>query len=58
MGVCYRLYPDLFGYVTDHVVVNRDIFSEQNCLYKNQAPVLGPLFAHHRIVSAVKRLVC
>lgn len=27
MGVCYRLYADLFGYVTDHVVVNCVIFS-------------------------------
>jgi len=37
MGVCYRLYADLFGYVTDHVVVNRAIFSEQNFLYKHHA---------------------
>lgn len=45
MGVCYRLYPDLFVDVTDHVVVNRDIFSEQNFRYKHHAPVFCPLSA-------------
>ena len=54
MGVCYRLYTELFGYVTDHVVANRVIFSEQNFIYKHHAPVLYPTSAQIFTMQSIR----